>query len=128
MANIGNGAAKPLFTVADVSHLRVYGHMPQNQSGRLTKGLVAKLTVPEHPGETFDATLVRNAGAVDPDSGTVLTEFDVGTADGRLKPGGFAEVAIPLVGAAGTVRVPASSLNLRPRTDWRRGGEEWFQT
>src|SRR3546814_6694411 len=76
LVSAGNGAAKPLFTVADVSHLRVYVHVPQNQSGRLTKGLVAKLTVPEHPGETFDATLVRNAGAVDPDSGTVLTEFD----------------------------------------------------
>lgn len=114
LVSAGNGAAKPLFTVADVSHLRVYVHVPQNQSGRLTKGLVAKLTVPEHPGETFDATLVRNAGAVDPDSGTVLTEFDVGNADGRLKPGGFAEVAIPLVGAAGTVRVPASSLILGP--------------
>src|SRR3546814_20667968 len=78
LVSAGNGAAKPLFTVADVSHLRVYVHVPQNQSGRLTKGLVAKLTVPEHPGETFDATLVRTAGAVHPDSGTVLNEYAVG--------------------------------------------------
>src|SRR3546814_16487262 len=51
LVSAGNGAAKPLFTVADVSHLRVYVNVPQNQSGRLTKGLVAQLTVPEHPGE-----------------------------------------------------------------------------
>src|SRR3546814_7783041 len=95
-------------------YLGVSDRVQHSRSCRRTEGRVAKLTVPEQPVETFDATLVRNSGAVDPDSGTVLTEFDVGNADGRLKPGGFAEVAIPLVGAAGTVRVPASSLILGP--------------
>src|SRR3546814_18704248 len=93
-------------------YLGVSDRVQHSRSCRRTEGRVAKLTVPEQPGETFDATLVRNAGAVDPDSGTVLTEFDVGNADGRLKPGGFAEVALPRVGAAGTVRVPASNLIL----------------
>src|SRR3546814_12718911 len=82
----GNGAAKPLFTVADVSHLRVYVNVPQNQSGRLTKGLVAKLTVPDHPVNTVDETLVPDAAPEDPASHTALTPFAVGTAAARTKP------------------------------------------
>src|SRR3546814_14909152 len=112
MANIGNGAAKPLFTVADVSHLRVYVHVPQNQSGRLTKGLVAKLTVPENPGETFDATLVRTAGAGDPDSGTDLNEFHLDHGDGRPKTARFDELASTHVGAAATERVSERRPNI----------------
>src|SRR3546814_18487525 len=77
LVSAGNGAAKPLFTVADVSPLRVYVHVPQNQSVRLTQGLVAKLTVPEPPGETFAAALVRNAGAVGPHSGPGHPPFNL---------------------------------------------------
>src|SRR3546814_19076510 len=92
LVSAGNGAAKPLFTVADVSHLRVYVHVPQNQSGRLTKGLVAKLTVPAHHSEQFHAPLVRHASAVDPDSSPLLTELDQGNDDVRLTHAGFPPV------------------------------------
>jgi RND family efflux transporter MFP subunit len=111
----GTGAAAPLFTMADVSRLRVYVRVPQNLSGRLTRGTVASLRVPEHPGETFKAVLVRHAGAVDPKSGTVLTEFEVRNPDRRLKPGGYADVSMPLIAQAGALRLPASSLIVGPK-------------
>lgn len=111
----GNGAAAPLFTIADINRLRVYVRVPQNLSGQLSRGMVASLRVPEHPGETFKAVLVRHAGAVDPKSGTVLTEFEVRNPERRLKPGGYADVSMPLLAQAGALQLPASSLIVGPK-------------
>lgn len=108
-------SAQPLFTIADVRRLRVYVRVPQNLAGRLSRGLVAKVTVPEHPGETFEAVLVRSAGAVDRQSGTVLTELKLRNPDRRLQPGAYAEVSLPMIAEADALRVPASSLILGPQ-------------
>ena len=114
LVNAGNGAASPLFTIADDRRLRLRVRVPQSLSGQLTRGVVASLTVPEYPGEGFDAVLARTAGAVDRASGTVLAEFEVNNTGQRLKPGGYAEVAIPM--AAGTaVTLPASALIVTPK-------------
>ena len=114
LVNAGNGAASPLFTIADDRRLRLRVRVPQALSGQLTRGVLASLTVPEYPGESFDAVLARTAGAVDRASGTVLAEFEVNNAGQRLKPGGYAEVAIPM--AAGTaVTLPASALIVTPK-------------
>ncbi|OYW82640.1 MAG: efflux transporter periplasmic adaptor subunit [Sphingobium sp. 32-64-5] len=114
LVSAGNAAAGPLFTIADVSRLRVYVRVPQNLSGQISTGTVANLVVPEHSGETFEALMVRNAGAVDRSSGTVLTEFQVSNPGRRLKPGGYAEVTIPTVANTNALRLPASSLILGP--------------
>ncbi|PBN41631.1 efflux RND transporter periplasmic adaptor subunit [Sphingobium sp. D43FB] len=114
LVNAGNGAASPLFTIADDRRLRLRVRVPQALSGQLTRGVVASLTVPEYPGDSFDAALVRTAGAVDRASGTILAEFEVNNTGQRLKPGGYAEVAIPM--AAGTaVTLPASALIVTPK-------------
>lgn len=114
LVNAGSGAASPLFTIADDRQLRLRVRVPQALSGRLTRGAVASVTVPEYPGESFDAVLARTSGAVDRASGTVLTEFEVNNAGKRLKPGGYAEVAITM--AAGTaVTLPASALIVTPK-------------
>lgn len=114
LVSVGNAAAQPLFTIADVSRLHVKVRVPQNLSGRMSVGSVAKVSVPEHPGETWDAVLARYAGAVDPGSGTMLTEFEIHSAGRRLKPGGYAEVSIPTVVDDNALRLPASSLILGP--------------
>ena len=66
-------------------------------------------------GETFEAVLVRSAGAVDRQSGTVLTELQLRNPDRRLKPGAYAEVSLPMIAEADALRVPASSLILGPQ-------------
>lgn len=114
LVSAGNAAAAPLFTIADVGRLRVYVRVPQNLSGQISTGTVANLAVPEHPGQKFEAVMVRNAGAVDRSSGTVLTEFQVLNSGRRLKPGGYAEVTIPTVANTNALRLPASSLILGP--------------
>ncbi len=109
----GSASAQPLFTVADVHRMRVYVRVPQAASGQIAPGLHATLTLPEHPGRTFDAVMTRSAGAVDPQSGTMLIELQADNPDRVLKPGAFAQVTLPIAGTGGNVHVPSSALLFR---------------
>lgn len=112
LVQTGAPGVEPLFTVADVSRLRLYVRVPQALSGRLVRGTQATFTVPDRPGEVFEATLSRLAEAVDSQSGAMLVEFLVDNGDRRLRPGGYAEVRVSVPGGAETVQVPASALIL----------------
>lgn len=114
LVSAGNPAGQPLFTIADVSRLRVYVRVPQSLAGQLATGQRATLSVPEYPGEAFEAVMVRNAGAVERGSGSVLTEFAVSNPQRRLKPGSFASLSIPLMARPGAFTVPGSSLIAGP--------------
>lgn len=112
LVNANAAGAEPLFTIADVSRLRLYVRVPQAVSGQLARGTRATFTVPDRPGETFEASLSRLADAVDRQSGTMLVEFLVDNAARRLRPGGYAEVHIALPGGTGAFQIPASALIL----------------
>jgi len=102
-----------LFTVADVHRLRIYVNVPQSYSSDIRQGASAKLTVPEHPGETFVATLVSTTGAVSDQSGTMLAELQIDNPNGALKPGDYVQVSFALPPSAGLIRLPASALMFR---------------
>lgn len=103
-------SAQPLFTVSDISRIRVYVRVPQNASGQIRVGMHARLDLPEYPGRSFDAVLTRTADAVDPTSGTVLVELQATNGDHALKPGAYAQVTFPVAGRSNHVQLPASAL------------------
>ncbi len=113
MVTAGSAAAQPLFTVSDVSRVRIYVRVPQNYSAEIKPGLHATLSLPEYPGRAFDAVLTRTADAVDQQSGTVLVELQAANPDGALKPGAYAQVHFPISGASGAVTIPASAVLYR---------------
>ncbi|WP_174285261.1 efflux RND transporter periplasmic adaptor subunit [Sphingomonas bacterium] len=112
LVTAGSAAASmPLFTVSDLDRIRIYVRVPQSYSGQIRQGMHASVAVPEFPGREFDATLTRTAGAVDPQSGTVLIELQRANGDHALKPGAYAQVKFPLGGdTSAGVRLPASAL------------------
>jgi multidrug efflux system membrane fusion protein len=104
-----------LFTVSDVHRLRIYVNVPQSYSAELKPGMTATLTVPEHPGQTFQATLANTSGAIGTQSGTLLVELQIDNTAGQLKPGDYAQVTFALPTQANDVRVPASALIFRQK-------------
>lgn len=105
--------APPLFTLADTRRMRIFVRAPQADTSGIRPGLQAELRLPEYPDMSFPAVVTRTAGAVDRGSGTMLVELQAENALGRLKPGAYAEVALPAVARAGVV-IPASALILGP--------------
>jgi RND family efflux transporter MFP subunit len=105
-----NGSGIALFVVSDVHKLRVYVNVPQAFVPAVPPGTKATLSVPEYPGETFEAAVEASAQAVDPASGTTRMQIVVDNAAGRLMPGAFANVRLELPQAAEVLSVPASAV------------------
>jgi RND family efflux transporter MFP subunit len=111
LVTAGNAAATPLFTVSDISRIRVYVKVPQAYSSQVHPGMSVALTLPEYPGRNFTAQMTRSADAVDTASGTVLVELQAANADRALKPGAYAQASFPISAAGGSaVELPASAM------------------
>ncbi len=109
LISVGGSADAALFSVADQKKLRVYVSVPQNYSALIHHGLTAQLTVPEYPGQTFKAVVANDSQAVAA-NGAMLVELQLDNTDGRLKPGGYAQVAFKLPSAQAATTVPATAL------------------
>jgi RND family efflux transporter MFP subunit len=112
LISVGGSADQALFTIADQHRLRVYVGVPQNASALIRRGQTASLTVPEYPGETFNAAVVNDAQSMGA-NGALLVELQLDNADSRLKPGAYAQVSFSLPSAGNTTRVPATALLFR---------------
>jgi len=110
LINAGGGSGPELFTVSDVRKLRVYVNIPQNYAAAVTRGTKARLSVPEHPGKSYTATVESTAGAVNAASGTMLVQLEVDNTDQALLPGSFATVSLQLAAGGGTLNVPPGAL------------------
>jgi multidrug efflux pump subunit AcrA (membrane-fusion protein) len=63
----------------------------------------------EYPGRQFEGTIVRNSGAIDNATRTLLTEIDVSNPTGILKPGGYVEVHLKLPSPSTTYTIPVNA-------------------
>ena len=113
LVTVGTPSSTPLFTVSDLTKLRVYVRVPQNYASYIRPGMEVTFSVPQHPGKVFHATLVASAGAVASATGTVLVQFGLDNKDNALQPGAYAEVKFPLPAGANGIRVPATALMFR---------------
>jgi RND family efflux transporter MFP subunit len=110
---VGTTSPTPLFTVSDQNRLRIYVNVPQNYSAAIHPGMTVTFTVPDYPGQTFPASLVASAGAVVTSTNTMLVQFGTDNSDGKFKPGGYANVKLPLAAGVNGVRLPSTTLIFR---------------
>ena len=111
LINAGQGVA--LFSVADLSKLRIYVQVPQPYAPGVKAGLPADVEFPEHPGKTYPAQVVSTSNALDPNVRTLQVQLQLDNHNGELFPGAYAEVHFKLPPTAGSLRLPASALLFR---------------
>jgi len=104
------GVARELFHLASTDRLRVFVNVPESYSRATRRGLTAELTLTEHPGRRFTATLARTAESIDVASRTLLAEFEVQNPKGELLPGAYAEVHIAMPTPASALSLPVNAL------------------
>ena len=112
LVNTG-GTGAPLFMVADDHKLRIYVQVPQTYLAQVHVGETVQLGVPEYPGRTFPAVLVRTADAVDSASGTLNLELQIDNKDHVLKPGEYATANFPVAPGSQSVTIPSSAIMFR---------------
>ena len=111
-AGTGNSGT-PLFSMMQSDPLRVYVFVPQTNAASMREGLKAKILVQERPGQDFEGTVTRTAGALDPTSRTMQVEVQVPNHDGKLYAGMYGQVKFLLPDDNGPIVVPANAFLFR---------------
>ena len=101
--------AVPLFTVMDVSTLRIYVNVPQEDSPFVKKGTPATIVIKDI-GKAVEAVVTRSTISLDPGTRTMLAEIDVPNPGRTLASGMFAEVTLVLRRHKDALVVPPAAL------------------
>ena len=110
---ITEGGANELFHLQAIQTLRVYTNLPQLYSQSIKRGSKIDLTFAEHPGKTYQGTLVRTSDSIDPTSRTLLVEIDIDNRTGELLPGSLAQVHFKNTASSSSFIVPSAALIFR---------------
>lgn len=110
LINAGSSNGQELFEVSDLHKVRIYVEVPQAFVAELRPGLKATFTMPQSPGEQFDATLVTTSHAVTMSSRSMLVELQADNTDGKFLPGTYCQVQFQLPTDPNLLRVPATAL------------------
>lgn len=105
-----SGALSNLFTVADVSRMRLFVSVPESFGAFLQPGLTADVTVPQLPGRHFTAKFLTVARGFEVDTRTAITEFTIENEDRALWPGSYASVRLTVPVHGNVLTIPSSAL------------------
>lgn len=92
----GGAVNTELFTLSDISRVRIYVNVPQSRALAIRQGDRATFTVPEHPGKGWPATVQSSAQVIGAGSGSMLVQLAADNTVARLIPGGFAKIIFEL--------------------------------
>jgi multidrug efflux pump subunit AcrA (membrane-fusion protein) len=86
--------ATAIYVISDPTDLWVLAEIKERDIAAVKVGQETAFSVLAYPGETFKGEVSRIGHKVEDQSRTVETRVEVNNADGRLKPGMFADVEI----------------------------------
>jgi len=107
------GSGKEIFHLAQTQKLRVFVQVPQTMAKSVQLGRLAEVSVPELPGRTFPARVIRTAGVIAADSRTLLTELEVDNAGGEILAGSYAQVRLTEAKMEAALTIPANTILFR---------------
>jgi multidrug efflux pump subunit AcrA (membrane-fusion protein) len=109
--NTSNGA---LFTVADISRLRILLEVPQSDAPSVQVGQEADLLVGEYRGKRFQGKITRTSNSLDATTRTLLTEVQVANVKGELLPGMYTNVQLSNTRSNPPILIPGDAIITRP--------------
>lgn len=104
---------KELFYLAQSDALRLTVAVPQTYVGDVATGKEVTVKLIERPNAPVKGTITRVSGGVDVATRSVQVEVSLPNKDGKLLPGAYVEVALPLSGAAKALLIPPNTLQFR---------------
>jgi len=99
-----------LFTVADISMMRLFVSVPESFGAFLRSGMTAYVTVPQFPNRRFDAKFLTVAKGFDVTTRTAITEFTIENEDRSLWPGSYATVHLTAPVEQNFYTIPSTTL------------------
>jgi RND family efflux transporter MFP subunit len=102
--------APPLFALVRTDTVRVFVDVPETDAPLVDAGDRATIGVQALAGQAFAGKVTRTSWALDPGTRTLRVEIDVPNAEGKLRPGMYAQVRLDLAESQGAWVVPAAAL------------------
>jgi len=99
-----------LFQIADISAVWVQADVFEQDIGAVSADQKARVKINAYPGEIFEGRIAYVYPTLKAETRTVPVRIELANPKGRLKPSMFAEVEIPVAGAAPVVTVPNSAV------------------
>ena len=110
----GSGATnKELFYLAQTDDLRLTVSVPQTYAGDVAVGKEVTIKLLERPNAPFKGEVTRIAGGLDAATRSVQVEVALPNREGKLLPGAYVEVGLPLSGSAKALLLPPNTLQFR---------------
>jgi len=112
LIDAGGAGSRPLFLLAQTDPLRVYVNVPQTYAQLVKPGQPVVVTQAELRGQTFRGQVARTAASIDAGTRTMQVEIALPNPDGKLLPGAYVQVALPLA-SSGSLLLPTNTLLFR---------------
>jgi membrane fusion protein, multidrug efflux system len=109
-ALVGANNSSPLFTIENSRQLRLRIPVPEAYSAALPADKKLQFSVDALPGETYSATLSRQAGAINLENRTETWEFVAENSNGKLKSGMYLTARLQLARNGKSFVVPTTSV------------------
>ncbi|QNI35840.1 efflux RND transporter periplasmic adaptor subunit [Edaphobacter albus] len=103
-------AGRPVFTVADLSHVWVQAEVYEKDLGRIRIGQDAFITVDTYPRENFVGRVAYVSDVLDPQTRTARVRCEVNNGDMRLKTDMFVNIELPTNFSKQAIAVTSSAL------------------
>jgi RND family efflux transporter MFP subunit len=110
---IAAGGGKELFHLAQTQKLRVFVQVPQALAKSIQLGQLAAVSVPELPGQSFPARVIRTAGVMAADSRTLLVELELDNSKEEVLAGSYAQVRFTEAKMDAALTLPANAIMFR---------------
>lgn len=113
----GANHVSPLLTIANVSKVRIFVHVPENEASWVDagfddseKGDPVTLVVGSSSTQAIEARITRTSLQLDPQSHTLATEIDLENKELKLLPGAFITAKILLEERPDAMTLPTSAI------------------
>jgi RND family efflux transporter MFP subunit len=113
---VSSGSAtntKELFYLAQTDTLRLTVAVPQSYAGDVAVGKEVTVKLLEKPNVPIKGEIARVSGGLDVATRSIQVEVALSNKDGKLLPGAYVEVALPLSGGPKALLVPPNTLQFR---------------
>ncbi len=105
-------SSRLLFTLSQTDPLRVYISVPQAYAQLVKPGQEVVVTQAELRGQKFTGQVARTSASIDSATRTMQVEVSLPNRDGRLLPGAYVQVTLPLQASQSLV-APSNTLLFR---------------
>ena len=109
----GGGNGGPLFTIAQNNRLRILVSVPEGYASMVKPGFHTQLHFQEFPNQAFQGDVSRNAGSIDQNTRTLLTEIQIDNSAGKLMPGMYAVVTFQAPKGEGPLVITGDAIAVR---------------